>query len=210
MSTERLCKNHLDESTLKQIRVGEEYDVVIQETSRRGDGVTHVKGFVIFVSETTPGQRVRVRIMQVGPRFATAEVLKDSTASVSQFDAELIKIARKYAGVVTANTVVFELKISLETAVSLLERFCDHGASRKIDLGLFTIYDFPDVRAQLGRLPNELIGLFLKQGTVTRASLVRATGVSIEALNQGLAELERNGIILRNSRDDTYQLRVTK
>jgi predicted RNA-binding protein with TRAM domain len=60
----------------KPVEEGKEYEVDIKETSRRGDGVARVEGFVIFVPETKPGEHVKVRVTQVGPRFATAEVVK--------------------------------------------------------------------------------------------------------------------------------------
>jgi len=58
------------------VQEGKEYEVDIKETTRRGDGVARVEGFVIFVPETKPGEHVKVRITQVGPRFATGEVVK--------------------------------------------------------------------------------------------------------------------------------------
>jgi len=60
----------------KPVEEGKEYEVDIKETSRRGDGVARVEGFVIFVPETKPGEHVKVRITQVGPRFATGQVVK--------------------------------------------------------------------------------------------------------------------------------------
>lgn len=55
------------------MKEGEEHEVTIQAISRRGQGIARVEGFVIFVPETEVGERVRVRINQVGPRYATAE-----------------------------------------------------------------------------------------------------------------------------------------
>jgi len=60
----------------KPVEEGKEYEVDIKETSRKGDGVARMEGFVIFVPETKPGEHVKVRITQVGPRFATGEVVK--------------------------------------------------------------------------------------------------------------------------------------
>jgi predicted RNA-binding protein with TRAM domain len=58
------------------IKVGEEYDVNIEGMSRRGDsGVTRIRGIVVFVNDTTPGESVRIRIMTVGERHATGKVL---------------------------------------------------------------------------------------------------------------------------------------
>jgi len=58
------------------VREGEEREVTIQDTSRRGEGIARVEGFVIFVPETKVGDRVKIRITRVGPRYAAAEKLK--------------------------------------------------------------------------------------------------------------------------------------
>ncbi len=60
----------------KPVEVGKEYDVDIKEVSRRGDGVTRIQGFVIFVPNTKPGDHVKIKVTSVGNRFALAEVAK--------------------------------------------------------------------------------------------------------------------------------------
>lgn len=60
----------------KPVEVGKEYEVDIQETSRRGEGIARIQGFVIFVPNTKPRDHVKVRITRVGDRFATAEVVQ--------------------------------------------------------------------------------------------------------------------------------------
>jgi len=56
----------------KPVEVGKEYDVEITELSRRGDGVAKISGFIIFVKNSKVGQKTRIKIESVGPRFATA------------------------------------------------------------------------------------------------------------------------------------------
>ena len=46
----------------KPVEVGKEYNVSITDTSRRGDGIAKVDGFVIFVPGTKLGQNVRVKV----------------------------------------------------------------------------------------------------------------------------------------------------
>ena len=58
----------------KPVETGKEYDVQITETSRQGDGIAKVQGFVIFVKNAKVGQNVKVKITNVGARFATAEL----------------------------------------------------------------------------------------------------------------------------------------
>jgi predicted RNA-binding protein with TRAM domain len=59
----------------KPVETGKEYEVQISETSRKGDGIARVQGFVIFVTGGKVGQKVKVRVTNVGARFATAEVV---------------------------------------------------------------------------------------------------------------------------------------
>jgi predicted RNA-binding protein with TRAM domain len=73
----------------KPVEVGKEYDVEVTELSRRGDGVAKVQGFVIFVQGAKVGQKVKIKVDRVGPRFASASVVGGSSgASTSQESSE--------------------------------------------------------------------------------------------------------------------------
>ncbi|RLI34210.1 deoxyribonuclease [Candidatus Bathyarchaeota archaeon] len=61
---------------LTPVEVGKEYDVEIVETSRRGEGIARIQGLVIFVPNTQPGDKVKVRITKIGRRHANAEVVE--------------------------------------------------------------------------------------------------------------------------------------
>jgi predicted RNA-binding protein with TRAM domain len=58
----------------KPVETGKEYDVQVTEISRQGDGIARVQGFVIFVKGGKPGQKAKVRITNVGSRFATGVI----------------------------------------------------------------------------------------------------------------------------------------
>ncbi|SMH70437.1 TRAM domain-containing protein [Candidatus Nitrosotalea okcheonensis] len=62
----------------KPVETGKEYDVSITEISRKGDGIARVEGFVIFVKDGKAGQNAKVKITQVGQRFASAEIVEGS------------------------------------------------------------------------------------------------------------------------------------
>lgn len=63
----------------KPVETGKEYDVSITEISRKGDGIARVDGFVIFVKGGQVGQNAKVKITQVGGRFATADVVGEGS-----------------------------------------------------------------------------------------------------------------------------------
>ena len=56
--------------------MGKEYDVTITEISRRGDGIAKIEGFIIFVSGAKEGQKVRIKITQVGNRYANGQIVE--------------------------------------------------------------------------------------------------------------------------------------
>ena len=61
------------------VEQGKEYDVEITETSRRGEGIARIQGFVIFVPETKPGDKLKIKITRISGRCANAEAVKEGT-----------------------------------------------------------------------------------------------------------------------------------
>ena len=57
------------------ISVGEEYIVTIEETSGSGTGSAKIRGFVVLVKNSNPGERVKIRIKQVSRNHAVADVI---------------------------------------------------------------------------------------------------------------------------------------
>jgi predicted RNA-binding protein with TRAM domain len=60
----------------KPVEVGKEYEAEIQDTSRRGDGIARIEGFIIFVPNTRQGEHVKFKVTRVGNRFATGELVQ--------------------------------------------------------------------------------------------------------------------------------------
>jgi len=69
----------------KPVNEGEEYDVEINEIGTKGDGIARVKNFVIFVADTKQGEKCRIKITMVRPKFAVAEKVSGKK------DVELVK-----------------------------------------------------------------------------------------------------------------------
>src|SRR5260370_27302897 len=65
----------------KPVEVGKEYNVTISDTSRRGEGIAKIDGFVIFVPGTRMGQSTRIRVTQVSERFANGQVVEQGSSS---------------------------------------------------------------------------------------------------------------------------------
>jgi len=64
----------------KPVEMGKEYDVEIQETSRRGEGIARIKGLVCFVPNAKPGEHVKIRITRISRRFCEAELVSGAEA----------------------------------------------------------------------------------------------------------------------------------
>ena len=68
----------------KPVEVGKEYSVEVTELSRRGDGIAKIQGFVIFVKGSKVGDKVKIKVETVGPRFATAISLGASAGKADE------------------------------------------------------------------------------------------------------------------------------
>jgi predicted RNA-binding protein with TRAM domain len=60
--------------TPKPVEAGKEYEVNITEISRQGDGVARIQGFVVFVQNGKVGNNIKIKITEVGDRFAKATI----------------------------------------------------------------------------------------------------------------------------------------
>lgn len=55
------------------VKENEEIEVTIDDIGGKGDGIAKIEGFLIFVPRVKIGERLKVRIMSVGEKFAVAE-----------------------------------------------------------------------------------------------------------------------------------------
>ena len=67
----------------KPVETGKEYDVQVTEISRKGDGIARIQGFVIFVKDGKVGQNAKIRVLQVGNRFAIAEIVNGASSATT-------------------------------------------------------------------------------------------------------------------------------
>ena len=57
------------------VSVGEELDVTIEAVGEKGDGIAKKNGFVLFVPNTSEGDKVRIRVTKVLNKVGFAEVI---------------------------------------------------------------------------------------------------------------------------------------
>jgi predicted RNA-binding protein with TRAM domain len=57
----------------KPVKIGEEYDVKISDVGAKGDGITKIENFIVFVAGAKKGEECRIRIKEVANKFAIGE-----------------------------------------------------------------------------------------------------------------------------------------
>ncbi len=57
----------------KPVKIGEEYDVTISDVGAKGDGITKIENFIVFVPGAKKGENCRIKIKEVASRFAVGE-----------------------------------------------------------------------------------------------------------------------------------------
>jgi predicted RNA-binding protein with TRAM domain len=72
----------------KPVEIGKEYEVDIQETSRRGEGIARIQGLVTFIPNAKTGDHVKIRITRISRRFAEAEVVGKGAAEEKEEETE--------------------------------------------------------------------------------------------------------------------------
>jgi len=57
------------------VEIGNEYEVDITETTPNGAGIAKVKGFLILINDTKPGDHIKVTITKADRLSAEAEIV---------------------------------------------------------------------------------------------------------------------------------------
>ena len=56
------------------VKVGDEFDVVVENIGEKGDGIIKVRGFVVFVPNVKEREHIKVRITKVLQKVGFGEV----------------------------------------------------------------------------------------------------------------------------------------
>ena len=75
--SQRNAKNRRNRNTTKcPVEIGNDYEVDITETAPNGAGIARIKGFLVLVNDTKPGDHLKVTITKTEPLNAEAEIVK--------------------------------------------------------------------------------------------------------------------------------------
>ncbi len=82
-----------DDFRAPPVKVGDEFNVVIEAVGAKGDGLAKKDGFVLFVPNVKEGQNVRIRVTKVLRKVGFAEVIgeggsKDAAPAAAPADEE--------------------------------------------------------------------------------------------------------------------------
>ena len=77
-----------DDNKPKPVKVGEEYDVEISDVGAKGDGITKIENFIVFVANAKKGEKCRIRIKEVANKFAIGEKVGESSGSSEASESE--------------------------------------------------------------------------------------------------------------------------
>ncbi len=67
-----------DDDKPKPVKVGEEYDVEITDEGAKGDGITKIENFIVFVNGAKKGEHCKIKIKEVARKFAIGEKVGES------------------------------------------------------------------------------------------------------------------------------------
>ena len=57
------------------VELGEELEVEVTELSPKGEGIAKSQGFVIYVADTKPGDRVKIHVTRIAEKAANATII---------------------------------------------------------------------------------------------------------------------------------------
>jgi len=72
----------------KPVKEGETYEIDVEATGAKGDGIGKVKGFVVIIPNAKPGQKVKVRIDAVRGKVAFGTMVGEAAAAAKSTEAE--------------------------------------------------------------------------------------------------------------------------
>ncbi|MEM5766449.1 MAG: TRAM domain-containing protein [Candidatus Aenigmatarchaeota archaeon] len=72
----------------KPVKIGEEYEVDINEVGSKGDGIARIKNFVVFISGAKQGEKTKIKITEVRNRFAIGKKVSDEATKEAAEEAK--------------------------------------------------------------------------------------------------------------------------
>jgi len=70
------------------VKCGEKFELSVEDIASSGDGISHYKGYTLFVPQTVKGDRVFVEVIKTTPRFGVTRPIKLITHSTDRIKPE--------------------------------------------------------------------------------------------------------------------------
>ncbi|MBI5748853.1 MAG: 23S rRNA (uracil(1939)-C(5))-methyltransferase RlmD [Nitrospinae bacterium] len=58
------------------VKCGEKFELSVEDIASSGDGISHYKGYTLFVPQTVKGDRVLIEVIKTTPRFGITKIIK--------------------------------------------------------------------------------------------------------------------------------------
>jgi predicted RNA-binding protein with TRAM domain len=72
----------------KPVNEGETYDIEIEATGAKGDGIGKIKGFVVIIPNAKPGQKLKVKIDALRGKVAFGSIVGEADPAPAEESAE--------------------------------------------------------------------------------------------------------------------------
>jgi len=134
---------------------------------------------------------------------------RETIKYLREMDTKVMKLARKFHGILTVSILVDSGEFSLEEANKALERFIKLGEAKVINTSFGRIYDFPSARMHLAKMDQNIIAVLLKNPEgLSISQLIKEIDAPLESIQSSLTRLESLGIVVRDNVNDLYKLRA--
>src|SRR3989338_3208612 len=70
------------------VKCGEKFELSVEDIASSGDGISHYKGYTLFVPQTVKGDMVFVEVIKTTPRFGVTRLIKLITHSADRTEPE--------------------------------------------------------------------------------------------------------------------------
>ena len=70
------------------VKCGEKFELSVEDIASNGDGISHYKGYTLFVPQTVKGDMVFVEVIKTTPRFGVTRLIKLITHSADRTEPE--------------------------------------------------------------------------------------------------------------------------
>ncbi len=97
------------------MRTGEEYDVSVERLSNLGLGIAKINGFVVFIKDSCPNDKLKIKITKTNKNYANAEIVE--IIEPSSYRVKPICPMQKICGACQIQFIDYEYQLELKRQI---------------------------------------------------------------------------------------------